>query len=288
MKTLFGWASGLLSAAFLYLACNAYLARRALENLCASDRLKIVSLQSAMAAEEKKAERVRASLATAMPPNTPPTGVTPARNPGVSFWELRKNNPALQNAFFGAYQGTTARTFGVLFQQLGLNSEQRAKFAEIVTNHLAAIQDISAVGEMDGQGADDPVFAELKRQADQKRDSDLASLLGKSGYQAMQVYIRAIPARVAVEGLAREVAFSAPLGSVQAEQLTQAIAAASPDFAAGGRVNPAEVDWAAVDRQARTVLTPRQFEKWTQTAARQEALIQGALKQAKADDPAGP
>jgi hypothetical protein len=64
-----------------------------------------------------------------------------------------------------------------------------------------------------------------------------------------------------------QMAKSEPITPHQAEQLAQALIAASPTFRKGLPADPATVDWAAVDGAARGFLTPAQFVAWQQGIA---------------------
>jgi hypothetical protein len=190
-----------------------------------------------------------------------PASPAPApRPPGLM--DLAHDNPQLMNLWVANQRSQLQQRYGVLFQNLRLSAAQREKFKDVISAEAARGADIGAAAKEQGVDFDDPVITKLHADSGKQRDAGLLALLGEHDFHLYQEFERTVLIRGFVDGFAVQVATSNPLTAPQAEQLAQALIAASPALQKGGRAEPTTVDWFAVDRAAQDFLSPAQFAAW--------------------------
>jgi hypothetical protein len=117
--------------------------------------------------------------------------------------------------------------------------------------------------------------------------AQLRGIFGDQVAQQVQNYDRAAAAQSVASQIATKAAFaSAPLSPEQAIQLTQTVAANSPDYASGKKVNLMAVDWDTTLTQLGTFLSPEQLQ-----AAQRQVVgfqYQSAMAQARRAATGGP
>ena len=190
--------------------------------------------------------------ATAFPPRTRPPGLR----------DFARDNPQIWNDFVTSKRAELGRLYLPLLQRLNLAPGQRERFKDILAAGIARGSDISAAADVQGLAYDDPAIVKLREQSEMQQKTELAQLLGPVGFQEFDAFQRALPVRGFVDGLATEVAFSAPLSEQQANALERALAETNPAYRAGKSADPAAVDWQAVDRRASELLSPSQLVVW--------------------------
>ena len=251
--------------------------------------------RAVQAATARSAARVEPSAAPPAPESqaaTPPPRPI-LRAPGLI--DLARDNPGLWNEFVNSKKSEVSQRYGPLFQSLGLSTEQRARFKEIMAAGTTRSADIAAAADAQQLARTDPAVAALRDQSEKQTQTELVALLGERSYAELKEYDRTIPVRGLADGLAVQLAAVEPLSAKQADGLTRALATASAAFRKGGYATSADVDWASVDEEAKAILTPAQFAIWQQGTAhnlyggsRQDVELRKLYEQTvKATKPAG-
>lgn len=92
-------------------------------------------------------------------------------------------------------------------------------------------------------------------------DDRIAALIGDDGLQAYKDFARARPAQGWAGGLATVAAQAgAPISPDAIAALSQAVVQNSPEYAKGGAIQPAKVDWTKTIAQAQQALSPEQWQ----------------------------
>jgi hypothetical protein len=211
-----------------------------------------------------KAASLAAKPVAPPPVEMPKPAAFPARTRAPGLLDLARDNPQLWNEFIASKRAELGQLYLPLAQRLHLTAEQREKLKDVFAADIARGSDIGAAAHAQGVSHDDPAIRALREQSAAQRRADLEALLGPTGYREFDRYDRAIPVRGYVDGLAVELAATAPLSSQQADLLERALAETNEAYRNGKQADPGEVDWEAVDRRAREILTPQQFAVWQQ------------------------
>jgi hypothetical protein len=234
--------------------------RATLAALAASLHTALKENEAELAAGTTRQAELNASLATLEKKPVPlPARIQP-NPPGLI--EMSRDHPGLWNAFIASQVAAANKRYGPLFLSLRLTPAQIEKFRAIQAAYGARGADIAAAGDTQNLSFEDPALVALRKQSEDQLAADRLALLGDAGYRQFQEYERTMPARGLAHGLATALAFSDPLSAQQAEQLTLALAQASPAYATGGAAQLSDIDWTAVDRSARTFLSPMQYAVW--------------------------
>ncbi len=138
--------------------------------------------------------------------------------------------------------------------------------------------------------------AKLREQAKQECDAAQLALLGPDKYHHMEEYVRTLPLRNVVLGVAGPAALEGvPLTMEQSEGLVQAALGGIADARTLGGVQLAQqVDWAALDRAAQTFLTPEQFRLFKTVApmsgfeSRWTQQVNAEIRRATGGEPSRP
>ena len=249
-------------------------------------RRELQAAQRAQSAMEEQCVTLKTSIAALQAKPAP--APVPKRTGSINSAAIRANNPQLANLWIAAQEAQINQSYGRLFQSLRLPPEQTEQLKAIMTNGVARYEDIGAAALAQGLGNQDPAIKALRRQADEEAKAAEAVLLGPDGFRKLQDYYRSISTCGVVDGLAGVVACTDPLTARQADELTKILANASRSYREGNGADLREVNWPAVDEQARAILSPSQFAVWQQGAtpdarsgnSRSEIQLQNAFDQA--------
>jgi len=254
--------------------------------------------RTTLEAELQQMETWRAALEKARGPLRPPsepeakvpaTGPkgTGQANPRPNATDLILKDPKLQMLYLAAARFNQAMTFGPLFVALKLSPAQQEHFMDIAMAREQTNTDLLAVRRAQGLSADDPAVAALRQEAADEAKSAQLALLGPAGYQQVLEYGRTLPVRFMVGQFAGAAAVEgSPLSLQQAEQMTQALAAASSAYRSGGSVDYLSLDWDAADQQIAGILTPAQRNLYQTTALLGDGISQWSGRLLRAFDQA--
>lgn len=178
-------------------------------------------------------------------------------NPLRTLWGLRADSSAMQ-AWLEAQPSELDRQLGPAFQLLHLSEQDSEHLKAILMEKFQTIADIASSAQANGVDATDPSVRGLLRDATTKAENSLRTLLGDTAYQQLRDYGATQSVREIVRTLAGDLYYSAPLTSVQGEQLVAIIARESPHEESGA--NPAAANWTRILEAAAGVLTPTQLK----------------------------
>jgi hypothetical protein len=245
------------------------------------------------------ADRTRSELAAARAPKSGANGPAVSTQPGRAapprtMSEIIENNPKLEVLELKRQRAAAAQEYNVLFRQLGLSSEQRAKFIENCVQHAERGMDLGAAGRAQDEAGKRTVAA-LREQAKADFEASQAAVLGPDGYRRYQQFNDTIPIRnIVIRGAAAAAALEGvPFSAEQGEELVQAALRASEAGAhAGSDSRLLTLDWAALDAEARRILTPQQFEFFAKVAtpagfeSRWKYQLDAAIRRARLEEAA--
>jgi hypothetical protein len=166
------------------------------------------------------------------------------------------------------------RNSGLFFRQQKMTPEQIDAWETQTAQHWLDTLQVSPHSMTPGEGS--------------LPDAQIASLVGDDGLAAYQDSVRS---RVA-SGWAGTVAFTAaeggaPLSADSIAALAQAVVQNSPEYANGGSVKPATVDWTQTLAQAQQILSPEQWQA-VQATVQLQLLRQKAQQMAGVSEGHGP
>jgi hypothetical protein len=190
--------------------------------------------------------------ATPVPP-AKTTAILPSRR-------VVPDTPMLQNLKFAARRAQLATTYGPFYRSLNLSPGQITEFENALLRREEQTTDLYAAAESQGSPTSDPALRNLIAQAEREYQTALGATLGDSGAQHLREYDRTSTVREIVSSLAGAAAMAGiPLDSQQAEQLTRALASASPDYRSGEHARSHNIDWENADQQAAAFLSEAQL-----------------------------
>jgi hypothetical protein len=170
------------------------------------------------------------------------------------------DTPTLQNLKLAARRAQLATTYGPFYRSLNLSPGQITEFENALMRREEQTTDLYAAAQSQDASPGHPAFRNLIAQAEREYQTALGAILGDSGAQQFREYERTSMLRETVSSLAGAAAMAGiPLDSSQAEQLTRALANASPDYRSGGRARSHNIDWEIADQQAATFLSGAQL-----------------------------
>lgn len=259
-------AAVILAVTLVFVALQANLSKRAIvaqvtEATKHRARLRAELLQSRGGSSVEISKETVASAsgettAVMAPPDFPPR----TRPPGLL--DFARNDPRLWNDFIQSKRAELGRLHAPFFQRLNLTATQQERFKDILAADIARGSDIGAAADAQGLSQSDPAIQALRENAEKQRKAELAELLGPVGFRELDAFERALPVRGFVDGLAIQLALSAPVSEQQANQLERVLAETNEAYRAGKPADPRVVDWDAVDARAREILSPEQFAVW--------------------------
>lgn len=281
--------------------------RQALQRRQTDLQLRLSRDAQAAVALAHERDELRARLAAATPgavgafrPHKPVEVYTPAQAAemlrfATTPWQdlALRENPALRSDYFASERLNLEARYGPLLAELDLGPDQSARFKDLMVAHAQDLLEIRLAalpGGAGGSGAD----VATREAADERLRAAQAELLGDAGYRQLQQYERLLPVRYEVDTLAGSLVLTdAPLASAQAEQLVRIIANASVAYQNGAAADTPmpgngelltplmlahrsieeNIDWNAVLTQAHAVLTPEQFDLFSNQVGRNQAVV---------------
>lgn len=299
--------AGTVAGGFAHLRHERERTQQALLRKQAELQLQLRRQEQAASALTRERDELRADLAArnsgaagTLRPHKPVETYTPAQAEemlrfATAPWRdlALRNDPALQADYLASERIDLGNRYGPLLSQLGLSSEQAARFKDLMTAHAQAVLQIR-LAALPGAAVDPNAGVPSREAADEFLHAAQVALLGDAGYRQLQQYDRLLPVRDEVTTLAGSLALTeAPLGSSQAEQLVQIIANASRAYQNGGNADTPmpgngelltplmlahrsieeNIDWDSVLNQARAVLSSDQFELFSNQVGRNRNVV---------------
>lgn len=210
------------------------------------------TVQSLAGLEQAVADARGAKPAT--PPaagkSNPPAAVNPA--------EALARDPKLQALYISSRRANFESSYGPFFARQGLTPAQIETLSAAQGRWQEQDLDLQAVAREKKLPGTDPSIATLRQSYEDELRAAQRAVLGAEGMAAMEAYGRLSPVRDVAGNFAGAAAIGdVPLSGRQVEQLTEIMAGAAPRR--GDRLDATQIDWDAVDAQARTILSPVQF-----------------------------
>lgn len=226
-----------------------------------------VQVEQRLAAAGEARNRAQAAL-DALKQKSPVTPAIKAPPPSVrqsgSILELIRNDPEAETFFLAGRRADLAAKYGPLIRALRLTPEAAAKFQDAFIRKEEDQMDLAALLRMPGGETNSKALMEFQAKSQADYEANQRAVLGDAGYQQLQDYERTSSTRSMVSAVAGVAAVErAPFTPQQADELVQAIAGASENYRKGYQANHNDVDWRAVEAQARTILSPEQFTIFT-------------------------
>jgi RNA polymerase sigma factor (sigma-70 family) len=173
----------------------------------------------------------------------PPIALIQPANPLGTLFALRNNREAME-AWLAAEPSALALQFEPLFEVLRLTREQQEQFNNLLMEKFQAIADITTRAQAEKLPISDPMIRSAFKDATDKMENGLRSLLGPDGYERLRDYGVTSEIREVVRSVAADVYHS---GSPLDENASQG--------SAGYKIDT--TNWARV-LAAATFLTPQQ------------------------------
>jgi hypothetical protein len=162
---------------------------------------------------------------------------------------LIASHPDLRALYVRYYRATASQQLRWLIGRTDLSGNQASALLDNLAN-------AEATRLAEGLGPSDP----KSRLTDENLQSQSDQLLAPTDYAPYQEYERALPFEGLVSGPRLFLADSAQLTGDQAAALTQILAEANPNYAAGGVAEKVyQTDWHQVLERASTILSPVQL-----------------------------
>jgi hypothetical protein len=174
--------------------------------------------------------------------------------------EIIASSPALELLELQRQRAAANQEYRRFFQRVNMTPEEGAKFCELKMRHAENWMDVKAAARAQGDAGRETI-ARLQAELKAAHEAALADLLGPERFRQLQEFDQSVAAyNVIVRGLAGATALEGiPLTSEQGERLIAAAASASRGTTTRGEIDLAALDWAALEMQARQILTPAQF-----------------------------
>lgn len=184
----------------------------------------------------------------------------------VTIAERLQKDPEYQLLTLKYERAHIQATHGALFQKLGLTAEQIAQFQDIIFKKKERDMDLEAIRGERRLDWNDPIIAKSRGEIASTYRAERLALLGEDGLAAAERYDRTLWLREMMIGWAGGAAVVArePFTPEQGERLMEIMANASETYRRAHYVNTAEPGyWAAVEAEAKKVLTPTQYAYFT-------------------------
>lgn len=248
-----GIAGVALLVSCLSVASREIRARRAAEEALAVAEQDAVSRLAAQRDLEQRvlaAELDLAGLGQTTAPAFATTSTRAAKPPPADSQTFLAQPPDVRQAIIERSNAKLRYRWGVLFQALGLNPQQIARFQSLVRES----ETYQAGAGPDGQPVSFPLGTGLPRS---EVEAQLRDLLGDDGVRRFREFAATIPARELIVPLAGALHHTAtPLTAEQAERLAQIL---TQNRAKSRSVQTSKFDWNAVMAAAPTVLSSPQL-----------------------------
>lgn len=166
--------------------------------------------------------------------------------------------------------------YAAFFHSRGMTPERIEQFKTVKTEHWLRREDINFAAETQSLARNDPAIAQLLAQEEDRFQAELKDVLGAQGLSALDAFEKSDRERMSVDRLTAVLSDTPnPISRQQAEELTEALLAARVPRSTNP--NETQIDWAAAEIRARSILSPTQmteFHSATRITRRSEALSQ--------------
>lgn len=178
--------------------------------------------------------------------------------------DIIRNESDAEAFYIASRRADLAAKYGPLMRALKLTPGAAAKFQDACIRREEDERDLAALRGTQGRETNGKALAEFQAKSQADYAASQRAVLGEVGYQQLQEYERNSEIRSMVSAIAGVAAVErAPFTPQQADALVQVIGGASENYRKGYQANPNDVDWSAVEAQARTILSPEQFAVFT-------------------------
>jgi len=180
-----------------------------------------------------------------------------------------ERDPALHAIFAQVLRNALGPRWGPLFARLHLSPAEIDRFKTIETNYELSHFDLMTSFQAAGGGPDTTAYQQEKAAEKSTFGAAMQQLFGDR-FSEYSSYPDTLGVRPVTTALAIQLNDSAPLSAVQADRLTQVLAAASkPESEDQSAAD--SVDWSTALEQARPLLQPAQFSALEGVARKSEA-----------------
>lgn len=236
--------------------------QRAQEALLAEKRRSVTAAKPLPTSASPAAPAVWATSAAAAPAPSPAPVPVPAAGPRAANSLIEwLEDPKVQVLHLAFERSLLAQGYGPFFQSERLTPEQIDRLSDLIIRSRADTMDISEISRTRGLAFNSSELrAERERNAAEVK-ADMTALLGVERYARLLDYNRSRRVREYVSNMAGIGAVQGtPFTRETADQLVALLAAATPNYPRGGNADLDRIDWAAVEAQAASFLTPDQLE----------------------------
>lgn len=178
----------------------------------------------------------------------------------IDIQERLDTEPALQVQEAKVARNVIKINYAPFYRMQGMTDAEIAEFEEFLVRRDEEQKDIFATMRSQKLSPQDPAFGTLfKTMMERYRDAQ-TQLLGKDGYDQLLEYEKTRQLRQFIDGVAGAATVAgAPFSPKQAEQLIQLMAASVLKKQHTSPIFVQQVNWDAVDKQAREILSPEQL-----------------------------
>lgn len=146
-----------------------------------------------------------------------------------------------------------------LYRKAGFSPEQVRQFETLLEDHYLRQLDIMATTRAEGLTSSDPAIVQMNKEEYARYSAAQTAALGSQLASAVNEDQRTAPVQEMADAVAGNTFYSQPLGTGQADQLTQILANNSASYAKGGAAKANNIDMASALAQAQAVLSPEQL-----------------------------
>jgi len=181
-----------------------------------------------------------------------------------AYMERVKTDPKFQKNYYEGKELDLNRFYGVFFAKQHLTPDQTDKLKKALVQREMDKDDLKYALQAQGFSANDPSGLPIKQQSDDAFQQSVEDIIGPDGYARFETYdgqagIRQMMSRYAAESAL----IGSPMTSSQVDQMVDYITQNNPDYQNGKPINTRQIDWSAVDEQARKIMTPEQYDLFT-------------------------
>jgi len=183
-----------------------------------------------------------------------------------AFKELLKTDSNFRKIYYDGLQNSLKTSYGAFLAKEHLTPGQTDKLMKAILQHRMDQDDLEAALKDQGLSTDDPSGLVIKQQSDDAFQQAVEDTIGPDGYAQLKTYGPESAVRYMVGSCAVQSAFiGSPMTSGQVGQMVDYIAQNYPDFQfqKGNAISNAQINWDAVDDQARKIMTPEQYDIFT-------------------------
>lgn len=163
-------------------------------------------------------------------------------------WEqLETTFPEVHDMLADVHRAQIGRQYGLLFAKAGLSQDQIGKFVSMAVNLYDQTETMSPMGFHPG--------------VNELPEDQVRAILGDQAFQQYLDYNRMTGANFFAVGVMDSTGYAgAQLSLDQQTALAQIVAANSPNYQNGQRVDLSSVDWTSAETQAQSLLSPAQWK----------------------------